>query len=182
MTLFTKKGDCGLTVIGGKQLPKNHPRLELSGSLDELNTVVGMLEAMLPDGWSAEKHMLGLIQNDLSLISSVNAASECSDKQDLQERTARLEHQILVMESDLPALNRFVIPGGHVSAAWAHIARTVCRRAERRLMNLEPETRRADMLPYLNRLSDFFFDFARLCNIKSGTPERYPDGGEEETV
>jgi cob(I)alamin adenosyltransferase len=172
--IYTRTGDHGETSLAtGERVRKNHPRLAAVGSVDETNAAIGLarLEAKsdpLLDG------MLARIQNELFDL----GADLATPRQTVAWETVwissseieRLEAEIDQLNADLPALDSFVLPGGSRLAAALHMARTVCRRAERDAFQLADsgEIVRADALKYLNRLSDLLFVAARFANARSG--------------
>ena len=183
MKIYTGKGDKGKTTLfSGEQVSKSHARIEAYGDLDELNSVVGALLASLPEEPCAELATLKAIQTDLIQLGSWLATSPDSPQGSKlepfdPERIRFLEESIDRLERLLPDLHEFILPGGHTSSAWAHIARTVCRRVERRVVALRQEAGSEttdggdglkNVLVYLNRLSDYFFVMARWCNLKHG--------------
>jgi cob(I)alamin adenosyltransferase len=181
MKIYTKAGDRGKTsLFSGERVPKDDVRIEAYGDLDELNSVIGALISSLPEPLADIRDELREIQSDLFNIGSWMATTPGSPAAgQLQpvdpERTSVLERSIDRMDEGLPALKGFILPGGHASAAWAHIARAVCRRAERRAVGLAtagPAAGPADQLGravvYLNRLSDYFFVLARHVNGSQG--------------
>lgn len=177
MTLYTGSGDRGLTgLFSGERISKADDRIQASGAVDELNSIIGALIAEVPGPETDLVAALQSIQSDLFLIGAWvsttpdSPASSQLEQFDMQ-RVVTLEKEIDEMEAVLPRLDRFILPGGHISSAWAHIARAVCRRSERRAVKLL-EPAETDMLPqdhqfilqYLNRLSDYLFVLARYCN------------------
>jgi len=172
--IYTKTGDKGETGLGdGSRVPKDHPRVAAYGSVDELNSVLGLLAVYgLSELKATDCHaLLRGIQNDLFDV----GADLCvplppPPAQDTRLRVSPAQVQLLEasidrLNADLQPLNSFVLPGGSPTAAWCHLARTVCRRAERdviTLMRTEPVNPQA--LIYLNRLSDLLFVLARTCN------------------
>ncbi len=183
MKISTGSGDRGRTsLFSGERVRKDDMRLEAAGDLDELNAVIGCLAAGLPAAAAELKPELGTVQADLFSIGAWLSLSGPSPAADLLPpldpgRTARLEKAITRMESALPALRSFLMPEGCAAAGWAHLARTVCRRTERRvvrLFDLRPEDPPAALLEavrYLNRLSDYFFLLARTLNRLEGIEE-----------
>ncbi len=172
MKIYTKTGDQGKTSLyGGTQVPKNHIRLEAYGTIDELNSFIGVLEGLLQN--ANLKKELNFIQNTL-----FNVGTELStplDKQLLangkprfeqsisKEKILTLEKWIDQMEAQLDPLSQFILPSGSEEIASAHVVRTVVRRAERIIVALdEYEKVRAELLQYINRLSDYFFVLARF--------------------
>lgn len=165
MKVYTRKGDKGQTsLIGGKRVAKNHLRIEAYGTIDELNSFVGLLRDVSGDENS--RAMLYKIQNTLFVIGSHLAAPSSAKMEipNLEEKEIiELEKSIDLMELDLKPLSNFVLPGGHIAVSQAHIARCVCRRAERHCVGLsEHVTIDSSIIPYLNRLSDYFFVLSRF--------------------
>ena len=165
---YTRTGDEGKTsLIGGLRVPKFDDRVEAYGTVDELSAFIGVLydqEGVTPE----MKTVLDVVQNKLFTIESHFALDENSEVKKMipvltSDDVAYLEHEIDVMNEQLPELKSFVIPGGNLKASHAHVCRTICRRAERqgwRLASQHP-TDSVD-LKYLNRLSDYFFVLARF--------------------
>ena len=177
MKIYTGTGDKGKTsLFSGERIPKNNDRIEAYGDVDELNSVIGALIAALGDKDELVTKELMRIQSDLFAIGAwLATSSESTAAGKLQPLTsapsALLEDAIDRIDAGLEPLMQFILPGGHATAAWAHIARTVCRRTERRLVALaasKPDDTSGDnfqhALVYLNRLSDYFFVLARHCN------------------
>jgi len=163
--IYTKSGDAGDTGLGdGTRVPKNSARVTAYGEADELNTVIG-LTLTVPGVLEAE--LLRGIQNDLFDLGADLCVPE-SGVEVLRITAAqvqRLEHAIDRLNEPLEPLRSFVLPGGSPAAAWLHVARTVCRRAERSLVTLmQTETVNKQALIYLNRLSDLLFVLARVAN------------------
>ncbi len=184
MKIYTGTGDSGKTsLFSGERIPKNHARIEAYGAVDELNAIVGALMAALPrcPQKSQLKAQLAQIQSDLFHAGAWLATTpESPSTAQLTPLTAnqgqRLEKQMDAMQDQLDELKAFVMPGGHPSAAVAHMARTVCRRAERRAVALAAaQTAKSEntenLLVYLNRLSDYFFVAARYCNHIAGVKD-----------
>ena len=177
MKIYTGTGDRGRTsLFSGERIPKSNDRIEAYGDVDELNSVIGALIASLGDTDTRLLEELQQIQSDLFAIGAWLATTPgASAAESLRPLTAdpiaRLEAAVDRMEAGLDRLTRFILPGGHPTAAWAHVARTVCRRAERRLVALKPDgphsagdPNHGYALVFLNRLSDYFFVMARHCN------------------
>jgi cob(I)alamin adenosyltransferase len=169
--IYTKSGDRGETGLGdGRRVPKDDPRVAAYGSVDELNAVLGLLLAQTP-GW-AEAELLRGIQNDLFDVGAdlcvPSGAEDSSGPPRLRvrpEQARRLEEAIDRLNAGLAPLHSFVLPGGSPAAAWCHLARTVCRRAERAVVTLaRTEPGNPEVIVYLNRLSDLLFVLARACN------------------
>lgn len=167
--IYTRTGDKGQTsLIGGKRVPKSDPRLEAYGTVDELNSVIGVLRADIHADRSLGNvdAFLERIQNELFNVGSQLACEDLEMRTKLPsvDETAihRLEEKMDEYSSTLQPLKNFILPGGTKSAAYAHVARTVCRRAERDSSVLDDT---AEVLNrYLNRLSDYFFVLARHLN------------------
>jgi cob(I)alamin adenosyltransferase len=168
--IYTRTGDQGETALGdGSRVAKDHVRVAAYGSVDELNAVLGLLVAQHPD--AAEGELLRSIQNDLFDVGAdlcVPATTEEKAGQRLRvrpEQAVRLEAAIDRLNAGLKPLTSFVLPGGRPEAAWCHLARTVCRRAERDVVTLaQREPVNPQVVIYLNRLSDLLFVLARAYN------------------
>lgn len=164
MKIYTRKGDTGTTsLIGGTQVAKFHYRIDAYGTIDELNSNVGLVRDCLQD--EAIRDLLYQVQNHLFAIGSV-LASDGKDNMKLPEieekHVEALEQGIDQLDRELQPLQNFVLPGGHPHVSYCHIARTVCRRAERKTVQLnENERVNPLIITYLNRLSDYFFVLAR---------------------
>ncbi|MBS1600305.1 MAG: cob(I)yrinic acid a,c-diamide adenosyltransferase [Bacteroidetes bacterium] len=174
--IYTKTGDLGQTgLIGGTRVPKNHLRIESYGTVDELNSFIGLLADQLPDEHS--KTMLREIQDRLFTIGSVLASDPQKNlKMKIpvlrEEDIAGIEKEIDSMEEKLEPMKFFILPGGHPTVSTAHIARCVCRRAERSCVALhEEEPVELLVLKYLNRLSDYLFVLARYTGKQLGAEE-----------
>ena len=175
MRIYTKTGDKGKTaLVAGGRVRKDDRLVEAYGTLDELNACVGVLlesivakrelAALLED----VQRILFVIGTEVSALAKPKQAFEKLTFKDVQT----LEEQIDSFSSELPVLKNFILPSGNVSAAYAHLCRTVCRRAERCLCRLLDDfSVRAELLAYLNRLSDWFFTIARLLVYRSGDKE-----------
>ena len=178
MKLYTRTGDDGSTgLFGGDRVSKAHLRLAAYGTLDELNSVVGLLR-LHANPACADAAALQRIQHDLFVVGAILATPE--GRQDLLgQRMSRPTWSLEAMEADIdrltalaPPMRYFVLPGGTAGAAYGHLARTVCRRAEREVVAL---LREAPLDPavvrYLNRLSDWFFALSRAENAVAGLPD-----------
>jgi len=170
--IYTRGGDAGETSLGsGARVPKDSPRIEAAGDVDELNAVLGLALARgVPHAdW------LGAIQNDLFDLGADLAVPEGGSRERLRvtgEQVTRLEAWCDEANEGLEPLRSFVLPGGSEAAALLHVARTVCRRAERRAVTLAAaEDVNPDALAYLNRLSDLLFILARAANAAGGVEE-----------
>jgi cob(I)alamin adenosyltransferase len=168
--IYTKTGDQGDTALGdGSRVPKDHPRVTAYGSVDELNAVLGLLVADQPG--AVESELLSSIQNDLFDVGADLCVPPASDEKPgarlrvREEQAVRLEAAIDRLNAALKPLTSFVLPGGGPAAARCHLARTVCRRAERDVVTLaRTESVNPQVIVYLNRLSDLLFVLARVYN------------------
>jgi cob(I)alamin adenosyltransferase len=178
LKIYTKTGDDGQTgLFGGGRVDKDHPRVDAYGEIDELNAVLGMARAieMMP----RIDEVLVPIQRDLFSIGALLATpdharmSEQLRKARLDdERIAELERAIDACEHELDPLTSFILPGGTPKSAVLHVARTVCRRAERKVVALRREVELPELVViYLNRLSDLLFMLARVANRRAGAGE-----------
>jgi cob(I)alamin adenosyltransferase len=184
MKIYTGTGDAGKTsLFSGERMAKSDPRIDAYGDVDELNSIIGAVASALPPHDAAEplKRQLTQIQSDLLhagawLATSADSPHAAQLTPIPAERIQELEGRIDAMQAELPELKSFILPGGHVAAAWAHVARTVCRRAERKAVALNRQQTLAagagPVLVFLNRLSDYFFVLARRINQMDGVPEQ----------
>ncbi len=175
--IYTKTGDDGSTgLLGGTRVKKYDVRLEAYGTVDELNAAIGVIRSYkLPENVA---EILVEIQNKLfnigSRLASDEKGEEFTKKLSITEKhISFLEKAIDEMEEELPELTHFILPGGDLAAAQCHVARTVCRRAERRILEFaENEKVQTETLKYINRLSDFLFVLARKLAANSGIEEK----------
>ena len=185
MKIYTGTGDRGKTsLFSGERIEKNDARIEAYGAVDELNALVGAVVASLPSVPERDVVSVQLtrIQSDLFRVGAWLATSADSPSmaylQPMDQADSRwLEGQVDQMQAQLSELTAFILPGGHSSAAWAHVARTVCRRAERRIVSLLDQKVLSDdgansLLTYVNRLSDYLFVLARYCNHLAGMDDQ----------
>jgi cob(I)alamin adenosyltransferase len=171
--IYTKTGDAGETSLGdGSRVPKDHPRVAAYGNVDEVNAILGLLLAEDPNLPEAE--LLQSIQNDLFDVGADLCRPHSSKEESKKplrvqpEQVSRLEQAIDRLNAALSPLNSFVLPGGTQSAAGCHLARTVCRRAERDVVTLaRGEEINPQVVIYLNRLSDLLFVLSRVYNGNS---------------
>jgi cob(I)alamin adenosyltransferase len=185
--IYTKSGDQGETGLGdGTRVPKDHLRVAAYGAVDELNAVLGLLLSVQPP--PPESDLLRSIQNDLFDVGAdlcVPQAENEAPGQRLRVRAGqatRLEEAIDRLNAGLRPLTSFVLPGGEPAAAWCHLARTVCRRAERDVVTLmRAESVNPQVLIYLNRLSDLLFVLARVCNRQGQADVLWVPGGNSGT-
>lgn len=165
MKIYTKTGDKGQTsLIGGTRVPKHHIRIEAYGTVDELNSWVGVLRDTIAE--EAVTEQLLEIQDRLFTMGSLLAADPEKSKMKLPELEAadvtRLETAIDAMNEHLPPMRSFVLPGGHLTVSHCHVARCVCRRAERNVTHLAETAELSPLIThYLNRLSDYLFVLSR---------------------
>jgi len=173
--IYTRTGDKGQTsLIGGTRLPKHHIRIEAYGTVDELNSHVGLLRDVVEE--QATRELLVHIQDRLFTIGSLLAADPEKNKMPLpqlkEDDVKALELAIDKIDAVVPEMKSFVLPGGHVFVSYCHIARCVCRRAERAVLKLAENEPVDELLPkYLNRLSDYLFMLSRWLTQKLNAPE-----------
>jgi cob(I)alamin adenosyltransferase len=176
--IYTKTGDAGDTgLFGGGRVAKSHPRVEAYGAVDELNAVLGWVRSVA--GEPGIREGLPRVQADLFTIGA-HLATQVPEGRPAprlpplpHERIAALESWIDEAETSLPELRSFILPGGSAGGAALHVARTVCRRAERRVVQLAEQSDVADsIVVYLNRLSDLLFVLARAENQATGELEQ----------
>ena len=170
--IYTKTGDKGSTsLIGGTKVPKSHLRIEAYGTVDELNSYIGLCRDLLED--ANGKKLLQEIQDRLFTIGSSLA---CDPEKELkmkipdlhEEDVVLLETEIDKMNEAIPPMKSFILPGGHPTVSHLHIARCICRRAERCCVRLEMEKVEVEqvVIKYLNRLSDYLFILARFTSFQ----------------
>jgi len=175
MKIYTKTGDTGKTsLIGGTRVPKHHLRIETYGTVDELNSMIGMIRDVLTSGHTVS--ILKEIQDRLFTIGSLLAADPEKSRMKLpdlrDEDVSLLESEMDSMNEVLPELKSFILPGGHVNASWCHLARCVCRRSERLVSHLAEENEVNPLiLIYLNRLSDYLFVLSRKVVLDENNTE-----------
>jgi len=167
--IYTRTGDDGTTGLGnGERIAKDDSRVEAYGTVDELNSALGVVAAAdLPE------HLHALLANIQQSLFDMGGELCIPDTVAISaEDVLFLEQQLDTLNANLPPLKDFVLPGGNAAAAACHMARTICRRAERRVITLAGQAKvNSDSIHYLNRLSDLLFVIARLLNIDSGTAE-----------
>ncbi|MDE3236198.1 MAG: cob(I)yrinic acid a,c-diamide adenosyltransferase [Bacteroidota bacterium] len=177
LKIYTKTGDLGKTsLIGGTKVPKSHIRIESYGTVDELNSFIGLLNDHLTHAHT--KNVLKEVQDRLFTIGSSLACDPDKEPSmkipDLKETDITLlEKEIDNMNDELPVMKHFILPGGHPAVSTAHIARCVCRRAERNCVNMKENDLFVDplVIKYLNRLSDYLFVVARYIGHLSKVAE-----------
>jgi cob(I)alamin adenosyltransferase len=169
MKIYTKTGDKGTTsLIGGTKVSKAHLRIETYGTVDELNSYIGLCKDLLTD-----KNSNKVLQEVQDRLFTIGAALACDPEKetkmkipDLEEEDITLlEKEIDKMNETLPPMKSFILPGGHVTVSHIHISRCICRRAERCCVRLEAEQNEVEpiIIKYLNRLSDYLFVLARYA-------------------
>lgn len=178
MKIYTKTGDSGATgLFGGGRVEKDHPRVEAYGEVDELNAALGLARSI--ELMPRIDEVLVPIQRDLFAIGALLATPDHEKMREQlakaridEERIGELERAIDAAEAELDPLTSFILPGGTPKAAALHVARTVCRRAERRVVRLAQSIELPTLtVIYLNRLSDLLFTLARLANKRAGAGE-----------
>jgi len=181
MKLYTKTGDKGLTgLFGGVEVAKDHPRVCAYGQVDETNAAIGVATTACNDAETIDK--LREVQRDLFTVGAVLATPNPKDNAPAitEDQIARVEGWIDRADGQVPALTGFILPGGTEEAVRLHMARTICRRAERSvaaLISSEPVDGR--VLVYLNRLGDLLFVLARCANHRAGVADFIWDGSSE---
>ncbi len=177
LKIYTKTGDLGKTsLIGGTKVPKSHLRIESYGTIDELNSYIGLVSDLVID--DHVKTMLKEIQDRLFTIGSSLACDPEKEPlmkiPDLKEIDIELlEHEIDAMNMVLSPMKHFILPGGHIAISTTHIARCVCRRAERLCVNMQEHELFVDplVIKYINRLSDYLFVLSRYVGHLLGVAE-----------
>lgn len=173
MRLYTKRGDNGMTDLMGGRVRKDHPKVVAYGTIDELNSVLGIVRSLLKDKQLAK--LVERVQRDLFVIGAELATAE-GKRPPMKLSSARLktlERQIDAFQIEAPTPKKFVLPGNSAVEAFAHFARTVCRRAERYVVALSGREKvRPLILQYLNRLSDWLFALALVINKREGATEK----------
>lgn len=173
--VYTRTGDHGTTaLVGGSRVAKDSPRLEAYGTVDELNSWLGLINCS-PHIDPADRELITGIQHrlfDIGCILATEPDSRWQPEPLPESAVAEIEHAIDRLDATLPAHNRFILPGGNPDSARAQIARCIARRAERRIITLaQSVTVAPPVISYINRLSDYLFILARAINHNSGTNE-----------
>ena len=164
MSIATKTGDHGKTgLITGDRVLKTNARIQAVGSLDEINAHIGLVLSMKPENMD----FLRQIQSDLFIMGAALANPKSED--DMQKELLALEHELEKVEATLPQLKNFILPGGTPLAAQIQVLRVVVRRAERHCIEIDPMP--TQIMPYINRLSDYFFLLGRSVNLTANEPE-----------
>ncbi|NJN66047.1 MAG: cob(I)yrinic acid a,c-diamide adenosyltransferase [Chloroflexaceae bacterium] len=173
MKIYTRTGDNGTTGLwGGQRVTKDAPRVAAYGEVDELNAMLGVVRASGVDPMLDEA--LGRVQQELFVVGADLATPGEATRIDRTsaESAARLEQEIDQFEAELEPLRQFILPGGALPSAYLHLARTICRRAERCVVALAAaEPVNQAVLTYFNRLSDWLFVLARLVNVRAGVAD-----------
>jgi cob(I)alamin adenosyltransferase len=174
--IYTRTGDAGETgLFDGTRVVKSDPRVGAYGDVDELNAWLGLVRASMTGGPVAR--MVEQIQRDLFAVGArlADPAHRIADRVEKAAVSSgdvsRLEDWIDSLEAELPPLRRFILPGGSTSGSALHVARTICRRAERSMVSLGADAFEPELLVYMNRLSDLLFVMARAVNHRAGLPE-----------
>lgn len=175
--IYTKTGDKGNTsLIGGTKVPKSHLRIEAYGTIDELNSYIGLCRDLISD--EAGRTVLQEVQDRLFTVGAALACDPVKEPKmripDLKDTDIQyLEKEIDRMTEALPPMKSFILPGGHIAVSQLHVARCVCRRAERCCVRLELEGQEVEpiILQYINRLSDYLFVLARYTGMLLQAPE-----------
>lgn len=180
MKIYTKNGDRGKTsLIGGKKVSKHDLQVEAYGSIDELNSFMGLLKDYSKN--DELNQVLFKVQLKLFTIGSILAQENTSTNSVILEKlnisakdTNFIESQIDKLEKKLPKLSKFIIPGGHKLVSYCHVSRSICRRAERKITKLSDSVKLdSNILPYINRLSDFLFVLSRYFSKELDIEESY---------
>ncbi len=180
MKIYTKTGDAGTTsLVGGSRVSKSHDRVEAYGTVDELNAYIGLIRDL--DVNRSKEALFQQIQSKLFVIGAMLASDPNHPKKNVpllhEEDVTVLEQAIDEMQEHLPAMHHFILPGGHTSVSFCHIARCVCRRAERLVIHLHEKERVEPLIfIYLNRLSDYLFVLARKVAQELQVEEIYWKG------
>ena len=175
--IYTKTGDLGKTsLIGGTKVPKSHIRIDTYGTVDELNSWIGVVSDYTPD-----EHIKAVLKEIQDRLFTVGSSLACDPEKeplmkipDLKESDIEfLEKEMDAMNEELPAMKFFVLPGGHLAISQSHVARCVCRRAERCCVNMQEQDIFVDplVIKYLNRLSDYLFVLSRYLGHQMGVAE-----------
>lgn len=176
MAIYTKNGDGGNSIIIGKdRISKSNPAFEVLGTIDELNSSLGIVISDSQFSEEATDFLCGIQSNLLKLGSLISNVKISGSYEWLKEELESLEDKIDGMENELPKLTKFILPGGSNEASYIHLSRSICRRLERVIVSYyeDPRVDRQDfVLMYINRLSDFLFTLARYINFKLGYEEK----------
>lgn len=177
MKIYTRKGDSGYTsLIDGDIVNKHNLSVDAYGTIDELNSFLGLLKDYIKD--DKIKDILNKIQIKLFSIGSILASGKnknISEKVKIEKKDVEyIELEIDRLNKDLPELKNFVIPGGHKTSSYSHVCRSICRRAERKISELNNKSSvDSNILAYVNRLSDFFFVLSRFLKYSDNVSESH---------
>lgn len=177
MKIYTRKGDSGLTsLIDGDIVNKHNLSVDAYGTIDELNSFLGLLKDYIKD--DKIKDILNKIQIKIFSIGSILASGKnknISEKVKIEKKDVEyIELEIDRLNKDLPELKNFVIPGGHKTSSYSHVCRSICRRAERKISELNNKSSvDSNILAYVNRLSDFFFVLSRFLKYSDNVSESH---------
>lgn len=176
--IYTRTGDKGITsLVGGKRVSKSDPRLDAYGTIDELNSFIGLMLSVMDEEKAESRENIQWIQKKLfnigGCLATDTASFELPDScKVLADDVERMEKMIDAAQEGLPEQRSFILPGGTQAASYAHVARTVCRRAERLIIALPDDAKApSELLQYINRLSDYLFVLARRINFFAGVNE-----------
>jgi cob(I)alamin adenosyltransferase len=176
--IYTRTGDQGTTsLVGGKRVSKTDPRLEAYGTIDELNSFIGLMLSVMDSKAESEENIRWIQQKLFNIggcLATDTASFQLPDScMILPPDVERIEHMIDALTDGLPEQRSFILPGGTQAASYAHVARTVCRRAERLILALPDDAKApSELLQYINRLSDYLFVLARRINFFAGVDEK----------
>lgn len=176
--IYTRTGDDGTTsLVGGKRVSKTDPRLDTYGTIDELNSFIGLMLSVMDNKAENPQNIRWIQQKLFNIGGCLATDTSCFELPDScrikADDVERIEQMIDSIQEGLPQQRSFILPGGTQAASYAHVARTVCRRAERLILAL-PECAKApkELLQYINRLSDYLFVLARRINYFAGVDEK----------
>ncbi len=180
MKIYTRFGDLGETkLLGGSVVNKNAVRVDTYGTIDEVSSSIGIVHAHLldfPQQLGAQTAQIQEIQNDLFALGSLLACEDLDMRKKLSPlspaRVSQMESHIDEMTTQMPVLKNFILPGAHKVSSFAHLSRSICRRAERQMTAQDfSGEEKQNYLPYINRLSDYLFTLARFVDFKLGATE-----------
>lgn len=169
--IYTRTGDDGTTSLyGGKRVEKHNLQVVVYGTIDELNSALGVLISFLPKSQDEICEFFQIVQNDLFTIGSFLSGNKKIELVNIGRRVGEMEKLIDAFDKSLPVLKNFILPGGSHEASFSHLARSICRRAEREVTRLSKESESIDnkVIVYLNRLSDLLFVVGRYLNSEVG--------------
>jgi cob(I)alamin adenosyltransferase len=176
--IYTRTGDNGTTsLVGGKRISKTDPRLDAYGTIDELNSFIGLMQSVMDEKAESAENIQWIQQKLFNIggcLATDTTSFELPDScKVLSSDVERIEKMIDTLQESLPEQRSFIMPGGTQAASYAHVARTVCRRAERLILSLPDDAKvPSELVQYINRLSDYLFVLARRINFFAGTPEK----------